>query len=191
MEICLWVYACVVPSITVDAKSMAVLLHRGRDNMSKVGGLRVHEVGGLFVIIYIHSEYIRHRLLVFNTFFITTSNFGGAQPPLSKSGGPQAPLPRQVLCLCHSSSLIIKLSLYVDTTDFQPFSTTDRTVSADHDIAIQLFSRNDDITLEYNDTVILRFIVNPGLAGLIQLLEAAGEYIRHTATVDIIDNDRK
>ena len=32
-----------------------------------------------------------NRLLVFNTFFVTTSNFGGAQPPLSKSGGAQAP----------------------------------------------------------------------------------------------------
>ena len=76
-------------------------------------------------------------------------------------------------------------------TDFQPFSTTDQTITAANDIAIQLFSRNDDITLEYNDTVILRFIANPGLATLIQLLEAAGEYIRDTAIVDIIDNDRK
>ena len=64
-------------------------------------------------------------------------------------------------------------------------------VTAANDIAIQLFSRNDDITLEYNDTVILRFIVNPAITGLIQQLEAAGEYIRDTATVDIIDNDRK
>ena len=55
--------------------------------MSKVGGLGIHEVGGY----YIHSEYIRYSLLVFNTFFMTTSNFGGAQPPLSKSGGAQAP----------------------------------------------------------------------------------------------------
>ena len=64
-------------------------------------------------------------------------------------------------------------------------------INAANDIAIQLFSRNDDITLEYNDTVILRFTVNPGIAGLIQQLRAAGEYIRDTAIVDIIDNDRK
>ena len=64
-------------------------------------------------------------------------------------------------------------------------------ITATNDIAIQLFSKNDDITLEYNDTVILKFIVYPGLAGLIQQLEAAGEYIRDTATVDIIDDDRK
>ena len=76
-------------------------------------------------------------------------------------------------------------------TDFQPFSTTDRTVTAANNIAIQLFSRNDAITLEYNDTVILRFIVNPGLAPLIQQLGIAGEYIRDTAIVHIIDNDRK
>ena len=79
----------------------------------------------------------------------------------------------------------------IDTTDFQPFSTTDCTVTAANNIAIQLFSRNDDITLEYNDTVILRFIVNPGFAGLIQQLEAAGEYIRDTAIVNIIDENRK
>ena len=51
--------------------------------MSKVGGLSVHEVGDY---IYIH---IQHRLLVFNTFFITTSNFGGGglSPPYQKVGG--------------------------------------------------------------------------------------------------------
>ena len=79
----------------------------------------------------------------------------------------------------------------LDTTDFIPFSTTDRRVTAASDIAIQLLSRNDDITLEYSDTVILRFIVNPGLADLIQQLGAAGEYIRDTAIVNIIDSDRK
>ena len=73
---------------------------RGRDSMSKVGGgggMRSSRSWGL-LLIYIHSEYIHHRLLVFNMFFMTTSNFGGAQPPLSKSGGPR--LPPQVLCLC-------------------------------------------------------------------------------------------
>ena len=64
-------------------------------------------------------------------------------------------------------------------------------ITTTSDIAIQLFSRNDDIILEYNDTVILRFIAAPGVTPLIQALEAAGEYIRDTAIVDIIDNDRK
>ena len=67
--------------------------------MSKVGGLGVHELGGggggvitggYYRVggggYYIHFEYIWHRLLVFNMFSMTTSNFGGAQPPLSKSG---------------------------------------------------------------------------------------------------------
>ena len=83
------------------------------------------------------------------------------------------------------------IALSIDITDFQPFSTPDRMVTVNDSIAIQLFSRNDDITLEYNDTAILRYIVNPGLADLIRDLKAEGEYIRDTATVDIIDNDRK
>ena len=66
--------------------------------MSKVGG----GGGSAFMklrIIYIHSEYIQHRLII--TFFMTTSNFGGAQPPLSKSGGAQAPpAPPGSLPLC-------------------------------------------------------------------------------------------
>ena len=78
-----------------------------------------------------------------------------------------------------------------DATDFQPFSTPDRIANATNDIAIELFSRNDDITLEYSDTVILRFIVDPAFAGLIQQFKDAGEYIRDTAIVDIIDSDRK
>ena len=66
--------------------------------MSKVGGLGVHEVGGY----YFHSEYIWHRVLVF---FMTTSNFGGLSPPLSKSGGgaqaPPAPPGSLPLILVH------------------------------------------------------------------------------------------
>ena len=66
-------------------------------SIHEVGGLSIHEVGGGY---YIHSEYIRYSLLVFNTLFMTTSNFGGAQPPLIKKwGGLQPPLPPQVLCL--------------------------------------------------------------------------------------------
>ena len=67
-------------------------------------------------------------------------------------------------------------------------------MTAANDIDIQLFTRSDDITLEYADTVNLRFIVNPALTlpgGLIEQLDAAGEYIRDVAIVDIIDNDRK
>ena len=88
--------------------------------------------------------------------------------------------------------MIIKLSLYsIEDSDFQSLTLSNQMVTPTQDIAIQLFSRNDDITLEYNDTVILRFTANPGLAPLISQLEMAGEYIRDTAIVDIIDNDRK
>ena len=61
------------------------LVQRQRQHVkSGGGGLGVNEVGGY----YIHSEYIWHRLLVF---FMTTSNFGGAQPPLIKKWGGPAP----------------------------------------------------------------------------------------------------
>ena len=64
-------------------------------------------------VIYIHSEYIQHRLLVFNTFFMTTSNFRGSGSPLSKSGGgggggegsSAPPLTPQVLCFCRDKAM--------------------------------------------------------------------------------------
>ena len=64
---------------------------RGRDSMSKVGGLGVHEV---------HKSISYH--IVFNRFDpLASSNFGGAQPPPVQKvgGGAQAPLLPQVLCL--------------------------------------------------------------------------------------------
>ena len=70
--------------------------------MSKVGGLGVHEVGGY----YIHSEYIRHSLLVFHMFFMTTSNFGGG--PLSKSGGLKPPCPPRFSASVYGSHSITK-----------------------------------------------------------------------------------
>ena len=67
--------------------------------MSKVGGLGVHEMGGY----YFHSEYIWHRVLVF---FMTTSNFGGAQPPLIKKwGGSSPPCPPRFSAPVRSVSL--------------------------------------------------------------------------------------
>ena len=47
----------------------------------------------------------------------------------------------------------------------------------------------DNISLEYDDTVILTF--TPDDPSLISSLETAGEYIRDTATINIIDNDCK
>ena len=74
--------------------------------MSKVGGggggggLSFHEVRGISD--YYYTEYIRHRVLVFNMFFLTTSNFGGFSPPppyQKVEGGSSPPAPPQVLYL--------------------------------------------------------------------------------------------
>ena len=48
---------------------------------------------------------------------------------------------------------------------------------------------DDNITLEYDDKVILVFTLFPQVANLSQTLEARGEYLRDTAIVAIIDND--
>ena len=54
---------------------------------------------------------------------------------------------------------------------------------------IRLFTSNDQITLEYDDRVLLVF--TPDNPGLISGVEGIGEYIRDTAIVNIIDNDSK
>ena len=73
----------------------------------------------------------------------------------------------------------------VGTSDFAMFAPISVTNSAE----IRLFTTNDEITLEYDDRVLLMF--TPDDPGLIPGLEGAGEYMRDTATVHIIDNDRK
>ena len=50
---------------------------------------------------------------------------------------------------------------------------------------------NDDVSLEYNEAINLIFTVSLADLNLIDQLEAVGEYIRGTARVNIIDNDRK
>ena len=54
---------------------------------------------------------------------------------------------------------------------------------------IRLFTANDEVTLEYEDRVLLNF--DPILANLFTRLEAVGEYVRNTAIVNIIDDDCK
>lgn len=75
---------------------------------------------------------------------------------------------------------------YIGTTDF---NTVPPIQLLDSKALIQLFTTNDMITLEYEDTVTLRF--TPSLPNFIQLVEDGGEFIRDTTTVNIIDNDRK
>ena len=60
-------------------------------------------------------------------------------------------------------------------------------ISFENEAEVRLFTSNDQITLEYDDSVILTFTPDNPL--LIPGLEAEGEYIRHTATVQIIDDD--
>ena len=68
-----------------------------------------------------------------------------------------------------------------------------RPLSVDFEIQnyaeIRLFIANDQITLEYNDRVTL--VYTPSNRAIIPGIEAAGEYVRSVATVNIIDNDRK
>ena len=77
------------------------------------------------------------------------------------------------------------VSLHIGSSDFETFQPIEFENSAE----IHLFTTNDAITLEYNDIVILRFTPDNSL--LIPGVESRGEYIRHNATVKIIDNDRK
>ena len=75
---------------------------------------------------------------------------------------------------------------YIGSTDFE---TVPPIQLANNKAFMQLFTTNDIISLEYEDTVTLRF--TPSLSNLIQLVEDGGEFIRDTATVNIIDSDRK
>ena len=60
-------------------------------------------------------------------------------------------------------------------------------IPVSNSVEIRLFTSNDEITLEYDDRVILTF--TPDNPFLISGLEAQGEYTRDTATVHIIDDD--
>ena len=62
-------------------------------------------------------------------------------------------------------------------------------VEGSDEAMIELRTRNDDITLEYDDTVILVF--TPDEDDLIEFYEGEGEYIRDSVVVHIVDNDRK
>ena len=73
----------------------------------------------------------------------------------------------------------------VGTSDFERLAPIGVRNRAD----IRLFTANDEITLEYDDRVLLRF--TPDNPDLIPGLEGMGEYIRDTATVHIIDSDCK
>ena len=56
-------------------------------------------------------------------------------------------------------------------------------------VQIELRTKNDAVTLEYDDTVILSF--SPNGSDLIEFYESEGEYIRDNVVVHILDSDRK
>ena len=60
-------------------------------------------------------------------------------------------------------------------------------ISFVNETEIRLFTSNDQIALEYDDSIILIF--TPDNPVFINGLEGLGEYIRDTAIVNIIDND--
>ena len=62
-----------------------------------------------------------------------------------------------------------------------------RPISIVNSTEIRLFINNDEVTLEYEDSVILMF-TSP-IPDLVAGLEKAGEYLRSGAIVNIMDND--
>ena len=62
-------------------------------------------------------------------------------------------------------------------------------VEVNDETIIVLHTRNDAVTLEYNDSVILVF--TPDEDDLINFYERKGEYIRDNVVMHILDNDRK
>ena len=74
---------------------------------------------------------------------------------------------------------------FKDLTDFEQM----RLITFSNTAEIQFFTQEDQIALEYEDTVLLRF--TPYISNLEGVVEGYGEYIRSTATISIIDDDRK
>ena len=82
------------------------------------------------------------------------------------------------------------LSLCTGSSDFERMETHFITINAINNATdIAVFPVNDEITLEYNDRVLLRF--TPAVTNLFSDLANQFEYIRGTAVVNIIDNDCK
>ena len=85
-----------------------------------------------------------------------------------------------------TSQNLNSISLLIGSNEFETFNPVPVT---DNQADIRLFTYNDDVTLQYDRTVILRF--TPAISNFIDAVEAAGQFIRDTATVNIIDNDSK
>ena len=75
--------------------------------------------------------------------------------------------------------------VYIGDSDFESLQP----IAVSNSAEIRFSAVDDDITLESNDRVNLIF--TPEVPDLTDGLEGVGEYIRDTAVVNIIDNDRK
>ena len=84
----------------------------------------------------------------------------------------------------------LTVSLCIGSSDFERMAPITTVVNRDNpNTAIRLFTFNDELTLENEDRVLLRF--TPTYANLFPFLKSNYEYIRDTATVNIIDGDSK
>ena len=88
--------------------------------------------------------------------------------------------------IVHCSMLV---SQSLGSTDFFNIPPVNVEVEGSDAVMIELHTRNDAVTLEYDDTVLLLF--SPDEDDLIEFYEEYGEYIRNSVVVRIIDNDRK
>ena len=79
------------------------------------------------------------------------------------------------------------LSLHIVAGDFVALQP----LTIENSAEIRLFPNDDDITLEYNDTIILKFTADAATLGIIRFLEnqPTPEFVRETATANIIDDD--
>ena len=80
-------------------------------------------------------------------------------------------------------------TLSIGYSDYQGIVSRSVMVTSSVSTVIRLFASNDEITLEYEDKVRLRF--TPGEALLIPGLASNYEYLRDTLIINITDNDRK
>ena len=87
-------------------------------------------------------------------------------------------------------SLLSPPSLCIGNSDFERMEKQFIKISGyNNAFSIRVFPVNDEITLEYDDRVLLRF--TSVVTNLFSDLESHFEYIRDTAVVNIIDNDCK
>ena len=84
---------------------------------------------------------------------------------------------------------MLVLSFSLGPSDFFNILPVDIMVEGSDVALIELRTRTDIVTLEYDDTVLLVF--SPNESDLIQIYEIEGEYIRDNVVVNIVDNDRK